>query len=75
MAKMKIKKNYADGIEIEDYVFSVTQQEAARIEMPLEKKRVRVFMLIIAIAIIIAIIIEDPPEFIPHPQPPIMLPP
>lgn len=32
-----------NGLEIEDYVFAISEQESAQIERPLEKKRIRLF--------------------------------
>lgn len=45
MKKKYLKKdNFALGTEIEDYVFAVTETEAARIEKPLERKRLNIFL-------------------------------
>lgn len=41
----KIKKS--KGIELEDYLFSVSEEESARIEIPLEKKKLGIFWSII----------------------------
>lgn len=51
MKKMKRKKG--KGGEIEDYVFLITPDESARIERPLEKRKIRIFWILIIIFVLI----------------------
>lgn len=52
MMRKKIKaRKKSDGVEIEDHIFSVTETEAARIEMPLEKKKLNIFWWLSAVLI------------------------
>jgi len=47
MMREKIStKKRSGGVEIEDHIFSVTETEALRIEMPLEKKKLTLFWLL-----------------------------
>ncbi|MFH0969584.1 MAG: penicillin-binding protein 2 [Patescibacteria group bacterium] len=45
----KTKARASRGIELEDYLFSVSKEESARIEFPLEKKKLGIFWAIIVI--------------------------
>lgn len=47
------RKKYSGGTEIEDYVFSVSEREAASIERPLEKKRIDFFWWVVVIVCLI----------------------
>ncbi len=51
--KGKKQKNRSGGMEIEDYLFSVTEKESARIEFPLEKKKLGVFWILIIICLFV----------------------
>lgn len=51
--KRKKQKNRSGGMEIEDYLFSVTEKESARIEFPLEKKKLGVFWILIIICLFV----------------------
>jgi len=43
MRKKIATKKRSGGVEIEDHIFSVTETEADRIEMPIEKKKLILF--------------------------------
>lgn len=53
MMQRKMKKmSRSHGMEIEDHVFSVTENESARIEMPFEKKKLKFFLWIILVFLV-----------------------
>lgn len=47
----RISRKMKMGGEIEDYVFSITQDDAAKIERPLGKKKIQIFWIIIIVSI------------------------
>lgn len=49
----KNKKVRSGGIEIEDYLFSITEKESARIEFPLEKKKLGFFWALVIFCLFI----------------------
>lgn len=51
--KGKNKKVRSGGIEIEDYLFSITEKESARIEFPLEKKKLGFFWALVIFCLFI----------------------
>lgn len=50
--KRKNKNKEIQGIELEDYLISVSQEESSRIEVPLEKKKIKIFWIIILVFLI-----------------------
>jgi penicillin-binding protein 2 len=53
MMQRKMKKmSRSGGMEIEDHIFSVTENESAKIEMPFEKKKLKFFWWIILVFLI-----------------------
>ena len=49
MDKKVKKKAYSKGMEIDDHIFSVTEKELSRIEMPFEKKKLNFFWWLVVI--------------------------
>jgi len=53
MMQRKMKKMiHSHGMEIEDHIFSVTENESAKMEMPFEKKKLKFFWWIILIFLV-----------------------
>jgi penicillin-binding protein 2 len=51
--KKKNRIKSSKGIELEDYLFSVSEEELSRIELPLEKRKLRLFGMVIIIFLFI----------------------
>ena len=47
--KRKNKNKNIQGIELEDYLISVSEEESSRIEIPLEKRKMKGFWIIILV--------------------------